>query len=559
MSPRPTQPRRARSRRRLAAAAALAVLTGALVAHEVTGPEHAEGAGTANVIFILTDDQTAYEISAMPHVREEIGAQGATFTRAYVPYPMCCPSRASLLSGENMHNHGVRGNGGEFGGWDRFIPHESNALPVWLQDDGYYTVHIGKYLNGYETGHGPFPPHVPPGWNEWYGKVSQSQIYYDYELAEDPDGQGVVPPQYVFYGNQPEDYQTDVLRDKALDFIDGLPQNGGGSKTPFALNLWVSAPHAPFIPAQRNFGKYGGAQLSKRPGFNERNIDDKPKWLRTQAHRLGIGVRRKIAQERRRRLEQLVSVDDAVDQIVQALEAKNLLDNTYLIFASDNGFFRGEHRIVGGKYLAYEPSSRVPLLIRGPGIPAGVTSSELVSTLDITQTILQIAQGSADPSLDGRSLFPYAQDPSLRSTRPILLEADTGPGRGGNGDPASASAAAGVAGRAGVKNLDEEPGVAASVKKATVNGNFAPAYRGLRTSRYLYVLYANGQSELYDMKLDPGQLSNVAQNRRYRPVRRWLFAHLTAMVACKGAQCRAQAGPNPKPLPKRKHSQGGRR
>jgi N-acetylglucosamine-6-sulfatase len=553
MSPRFGHPRLARCRRQLAALAALSALAGAVVAHEVTGPEHAEGAGTANVIFILTDDQTYYELSAMPHVRQEIAAQGATFSRAYAPYPMCCPSRASLLTGQNMHNHGVRGNGGEFGGWARFVQHEFDALPVWLQDDGYYTVHMGKYLNGYLSNYGAFPPWVPPGWSEWYGKVSQPEIYYDYQLAEDPDGPGVIPAQYVTYGGQPEDYQTDVLRDKALDFIDGLPQNGGGPKIPFALDLWVNAPHAPFIPASRDFGTFGGVSLSKLPGFNEKNISDKPKWLRKQAHRLGPGTRAKIIQERRRRMEQLASVDDAVDQIVQALEDKGILDNTYLIFASDNGFFRGEHRIVGGKYLAYEPSSRVPLLIRGPGIPAGVTSSELVSTLDITQTILQIAQGSTDPSLDGRSLFPYAQDPSLSSTRPILLEADTGPSRGGNGDPASAEAAAGVAGKAGVKNLDQEPGVAASVKKATVNGNFAPAYRGLRTSRYSYVLYANGQSELYDMKLDPGQLHNVIRNRRYRRVRKWLFDHLDSLVTCKGAPCRAQAGPNPKPRPKHRH------
>ena len=281
-------------------------------------------------------------------------------------------------------------------------------------------------------------------------------------------------------------------------------------------------------------------------------MSDKPKWLRAQApKRLGPGIRTKIAQERKRRLEQLSSVDDSVHELIQALDAKGILDNTYLIFASDNGFFRGEHRIVGGKYLPYEPSSRVPLMIRGPGIPVGVTSGELVSTLDITQTILQIAEGSTNAGLDGRSLFPYAQNPNLRTTRPILLEADTGPGRGGNGDAASDSASAAVAGRAGVRDLDQEPGVPASVKKSSANGNFAPAYRGLRTNRYAYFLYANGQAELYDMKLDPGQLDNVVHNRRYRRVRKWLFAHLSELVACKGAQCRAQAGAEPKPRAKR--------
>src|SRR5262245_27721245 len=137
MGRRTRQPSRSRARRALGLACAGAIAA-ALIGHFAGGPGTAEGAGTANVIFILTDDQTAYEMTALPHVREEIGGHGATFTRAYVPYPMCCPSRASLLSGQNMHNHGVRGNGGPYGGWARFIDHEPNALPVWLQDDGYY-------------------------------------------------------------------------------------------------------------------------------------------------------------------------------------------------------------------------------------------------------------------------------------------------------------------------------------------------------------------------------------------------------------------------------------
>jgi arylsulfatase A-like enzyme len=508
-----------------------------------------------NVVFILTDDQALHEMSALPTVRKRIGAKGATFSRAYAPYPLCCPARVTTLTGQYMHNHLVRGNGGQYGGWGNFVDQESDALPVWLHDDGYYTVHIGKYLNGYANAV-PFPPPVPPGWDEWYGKVSQGNLYYDYALIEDPDGAaGAVPATYKSYGSDEADYQTDVLRQKALDFIGGLT----GAQTPFALNFWVNAPHAPFTPAPRHLGELGGKRLRKLPGFNEENIRDKPRWLRAQAGKLGIGTRKRIAAERRRRLEMLLSVDDAVAAILDALEAQGVLDETYVIFASDNGLFRGEHRIAGGKYLAYEPSAHVPLMIRGPGIPAGVTSNELVSLADITQTILQVAAGSSDPSLDGRSLLPYAQDPSRRTTRPILLEADTGPGRGGGGaDPqaASATASVGLAGAAGVKNLDQEQGVPASVKMATANGNNAPAYRGLRTSRYAYVLYANGQAELYDMKLDPGQLRNVAHNPRYRKVRKRLFALLQDYVACDGAECRAQAGPDPKPKPKR---QGKRR
>jgi len=552
MSDRSAQTTIAHAGRPLAALAALIVLLAALIASGAVRPEGARGAGTQNIVFILTDDQTAYELSAMPTVRDEIAAKGASFTRAYAPYPSCCPARASLLSGLNMHNHGVRGNGGDYGGWDRFVQHESDALPARLQDAGYHTVHIGKYLNGYMSG-GPAVPYTPSGWDEWYAKVSQANIYYDYELVQDPDGSGGVAGDYTPYGDDSTDYQTDVLAQKAVDFVDGVTPGD----TPFLLDFWVNAPHAPFIPAPRHLGLFGGTQPSVLPGFNERDISDKPRWLQKQAKWIGSGNRRKIVQERRRRLEQLLAVDEGVNRIIEALEDQGILDETYLIFTSDNGFFRGEHRIVGGKYLAYEPSSHVPLLIRGPGIPAGVTSSELVSLTDVTQTILQIAEGSADPSLDGRSLLPFANNPTRRTDRPILLEADTGPGRGGDGDAASAAARASVTGYRGVRNLDQEQGIAASVKAATLNGNFAPAYRGLRTRRYLYVLYANGQAELYDRKLDPAQLKSMIKNRRYRQVRRKMFKRLTALIDCRGAGCRREFGPEPKPLAKRKRRQRG--
>ena len=538
----------ARARRPVAAAAAVAALAVGVGAY--ASSDTAQGAGTDNIVFILTDDQALHEMSALPTVRERIGAEGATFKRAYAPYPLCCPARVTTLTGQYMHNHLVRGNGGEFGGYANFIDQEPDALPVWLRDDGYHTVHIGKYLNGYAN-NVPFVPPVPPGWDEWYGKVSQGNLYYDYALVEDPDGStGVGPAQYVSYGSDEADYQTDVLREKAVDFIDGI----NGSQMPFAMNFWVNAPHAPFTPANRHLGDFGGAALPKLPGFNEEDVEDKPAWLRVQAKKLGIGMRQKIAQERRRRLEMLLSVDDAVKAILDELEQEGILDETYVIFASDNGLFRGEHRIVGGKYLAYEPSSHVPLMIRGPGIPAGSSSNELVSLADITQTMLQIS-GSTDPSLDGRSLLPFATNPAQTTTRPIVLEADTGPGRGNSGpEPAESSAAGevGLAGAAGVKSLDQEQAVPASVKLAAANGNNAPAYRGLRTHRYSYVVYSNGQSELYDMKLDPGQLRNVIRNRRYHRVRKWLFFTLQRYVTCDGGECRAQAGQNPKPRKKKR-------
>jgi arylsulfatase A-like enzyme len=193
----------------------------------------------------------------------------------------------------------------------------------------------------------------------------------------------------------------------------------------------------------------------------------------------------------------------------------------------------------------------VPLLIRGPGIPAGGVSQELVSSLDITQTIVEIATGSANPGLDGRSLLPFAQNTALRTTRPILLEADTGGGEGSPGfDPQAASASDAklaefrLLGRRGVKDLDQEK----MATKSAANGNFAPAYRAIRTDRYLFVLYANKQTELYDMRRDRAQLNNVSADARYRKVRKFLRGHLAVFTTCTGAVCRVEIGPDPRPL-----------
>ncbi len=257
-----------------------------------------------------------------------------------------------------------------------------------------------------------------------------------------------------------------------------------------------------------------------------------------------------IANERRHQEEQLISLDESVGDIVQSLKDKGILDDTYIIFASDNGVFRGEHRIASGKFLPYDPASRVPLIIRGPGIPAGGVSNELVWNGDIPQTILQIASGSQNAFADGRSLLPYADDPTLRSTRPILLEGDTGPGETGTEAAQSSSnrvreARVHLAGKRGVSNLEQEPDAIKSADQT----NHAPAYRSIRTDRYEYTVYANGQTELYDMKRDPAQLNSLAANPRYRFVRKWLYDALIPLSACAGSSCRVELGPDPAPLP----------
>ena len=525
----------------LAATVVLLAIVGAgLSAREASG-----ASSQKNVIFILTDDMTFSELSAMPNVQSLLAAQGTSFNEAYISFPLCCPSRATMMSGQYMHNHGVHGNFPPNGGWPKFRSHESNDLPVWLQGDGYYNVHIGKYMNGYGTVGDTLP--VPQGWDEWYGKVSEDALYFNYQLIEKTGP--LATPHITFYGDQPDDYQTDVFNDRAVNFID----DKGTAKQPFWLNLWFNSPHGPFDPAPRDAFLFAGTPLPKLPGFNEKDISDKPKWFQKQARkRISKKQAKLIDNERRRQEDQLASVDQSVAELVQSLKDKGILDNTYIIFSSDNGFFRGEHRIVSGKYLPYDPASRVPLIIRGPGIPAGGVSNELVWNGDITQTILQIASGSQDNSLDGRSFLPYAENPLLRSTRPVLLEGDTGPGGTGAESAQSSSARArearvGVAGKRGVNNLDQEPD---AIESAT-NTDTAPAYRSIRTDRYEYTVYANGQTELYDMKRDPAQLHSLVLDPRYRDVRKWLYAQLVPLSSCAGPSCRVELGPDPAPLSKK--------
>jgi N-acetylglucosamine-6-sulfatase len=525
------------------AAALVAFVLAAAVLGAVQERASAADSSKPNVIFILTDDQTLAEMQALPHTRALLADQGATFDRAYISYPLCCPSRATFLTGEYMHNTNVRGNDPPVGGWNRFngLGTEAKALPVWLQDAGYETVHFGKYLNGYPN----TDPPVPPGWDEWYGKLSQynptlygNQIYFNYSLLEQGPGG---PTHIVDYGQGEDDYQTDVLADKAVDAIHRL--GGPGQSRPFFLNLWFSAPHAPYVAAARYAGAFDGTPVARNASLNEKVMSDKPKFMR-RLHKLKRRQLAFIHERQRNRLAQLLSVDDAVDQIYQALSREGRLDDTYIVFSSDNGYFAGEHRIAQGKYLPYEPSSHVPLIIRGPGIAPGSHSPELVSNADLAPTIAAITGATPQLTEDGRSLLPYAQNPSARSTRPILLEGDTGSNlTGGEAGEASVRSSGSLKGKRGVGNLEQEP---IAEKARAVR---APAYRAIRTDRYLYVRYAGrAGAELYDMAIDPLQLKSRQYDPRYRFVKAWLAARLLALEPCAGPACSADIGPDPLPL-----------
>jgi N-acetylglucosamine-6-sulfatase len=506
-----------------------AVVAALLAATAALGPALGLGAGDApaqapgqrpNVVVIMTDDQTVADLRAMPATRGAFVRHGVTFQRSYVSYPVCCPSRATFLTGRYTHNHGVWGLYLPTGGYARFDDHD--ALPVWLQRSGYHTVHIGKYMNGYGSDR---PAIVPPGWSEWYGAVDPTTYrMWGYTLNENGRQVAYGEPD----GEDPASYQTDVYRERALDAI----RRGSRSGQPFFLSVSFLAPHheeasvrartgVTVRPAPRHRGHFASLTLPRPPGFNERNRSDKPGFMRHFKPLGGAAVAR-IAAEYRARRESLLAVDDAVAAIVGELRAQGTLANTYLLFTSDNGFMLGEHAVPTGKMLPYEPSSRVPLLMRGPGVRARSASLEPVANIDLAPTILEIAGASAagGAPIDGRSLLPFARDPRLRTDRLLLHE--TGGLR--------------------ATSLQPEDDTGAVPLRTT------RTYRAVRNSRWLYVVYGSGERELYDLLFDPAQLRSRHADPRYAATRRVLREELRRLSTCRGAACSAPGEPVPDPL-----------
>ena len=309
-----------------------------------------------NVVVILTDDQPRRTLAAMPQLQSQLVAKGMTFTNAVVSNPLCCPSRATFLTGRYAHETGVWDNSPRYGGWAHFLPWESRTVAVQLHDAGYTTAFLGKYLNGY--GLDSDPP-VPPGWDRWFAFVPSSPPnYYDYTLNVD----GTL----VHRGHQPEDYSTDVLAEEAERFV--LATEG-----PFFLVISTYAPHQPFEPAPR----YAERAVTFEPGlaYNEPNMRDKPAWARSL--RRVNAADQAVAQTRA-----LLAVDDLVGRVARALAESDELADTAVIYTSDNGLAWGDHRWLW-KSAPWEESIGVPFVVRADGL---VRRGERVTISSPTRT-----------------------------------------------------------------------------------------------------------------------------------------------------------------------------
>ena len=572
-------PQRARLPISLGALALLAALVLAIGPAGAGGNPLASTGARPSFVVIQTDDQTldalyarfrsfegAAETRAMPNTLDLIAKRGMTFNRYYVSYPLCCPSRVSLLTGRYAHNHGVKGNIQPNGGFYGFTQHAAftHNLAVWLQNAGYRTIHIGKFLNGY--GDKPYDEGkmVPPGWSSWHTVLNADtdHYYYGYLLNNNGEIDGPYGESGSWetreYGarddigcpfaptnGQPCNYETDKLTELATrEITEASPE------TPFYLQLDYTAPHGDFRrpagpePAPRHYDWFKGARLphDRSEGFDEGNVRDKPRFIREAPH-LSLNDKHTYRVYWQKQLESLRSVDDGVRLIIESLGAVHRLRNTYILFTSDNGFFFGEHRLLGGKFLAYEPATHLPFLIRGPGIRPGSSTGELTSQIDIAPTILELAGAEADKSIDGRSMIPFLRDPELRTRRPLLFESfvetsDVDQGGGAETPPSyepppNAESAARPSG---------EGGATASI--------LAPPkdYEGIRLGPYKYIAWPSGEKELYDINKDPYELNNLAKIPNYYPIRNYLHTLLTGGVDetggledCVGRTCQEPA------------------
>jgi N-acetylglucosamine-6-sulfatase len=429
-----------------------------------------------NFVFLMTDDLDERSMEKLGGIRNVMGSNGTTFDNAYVTYSLCCPSRATILRGQYPHNHGVIGNAPPEGGEPTFrrLGRDQSTIATWLNDAGYRTKLIGKYMNSYIS------LYKPPGWDEWYALKQGSGPYG--EVNE--DGHWTTLGGHSAY----------VFADKASDFI----RRSSASPEPFFVMVNSVAPHTPPEVDPRYQDKFSATPLPRPDNFNEKDVSDKPAWVQSEGLHSQTAINR-MEREYRNRLRSMLSVEDLLRQIIATLQETGELDNTYIFFTSDNGYHLGNHRLWMGKRAPYEEDIGVPLMVRGPGVPAGEVRQELVLNNDFAPTIAELAGASIPAFVDGRSFAPLLTGSTPYSSRSAFLEegwltADT------NTQP--------------------------------------PTHKGVHTQDHMFVEYDTGEHELYDLGADPFQLKSIPQTQN-PGLYSTLQTRLDALRACTRAVCRA--------------------
>lgn len=532
--------------RRPFAALLVAGLVAALAA-AAHSPRAASGdPSRPNVLVVMTDDEPYDDARYMPNFRR-LARRGTTFTNALVSFPICCPARATFLTGQYAHNHGVKSNFLVTGGGFESLRHQDETLPVWLGRAGYSTAFVGKYLNEY----GARDPHlIPPGWDDWHGLVDYSTYNYfnwainnngrlryygdrDYadaliELAEvgvqegiDSPAEGVAEALRIFqpfeyFGSEDQaDYQVDVTGRIA----DGAVRRLAASEQPFFLwytpiashregdfegigGVRTGRPEPDPRPPARYAHSFDDVQLPRDPSFDEADVSDKPETV-SGRERLDAETIEELTDTHRGQLGSLLAADDAVGRMLRSLRRAGELDDTLIIYTTDQGFFQGQHRIAFDKYIPYEPAIRIPLVIAGPGVPHGEVVREPVYNHDLAPTILDAAGAEAGRTQDGVSLLPRMHGEELPA-RALLLEA----------------LAPALPFEIGNPIFDHQ----------------VPFY-GVRTERWKYINWSFGAEELYDLRRDPYELDNLAAEPQHSGVKTRLAALAQRLRSCSGRGC----------------------
>lgn len=440
-----------------------------------------------NLLLFISDDQRADTMEMMPATTQNFDV---AFTTAVATTPNCCPSRASILSGQYAHSHGVLNNAYR----KSFLDNEPDSLGPWLQQQGYHTGYIGKYLNAYMS-----TEPIPPGWDEFQAHAAELQYegqspfrapvtdgdwHTNFYLRE-KEGGPTPRDEFVKYPNasNPSVYSTRFFGERAVRFIRRAhdPQYNAADK-PWALVVSLAAPHYPYT-VEPQYMDAPVPTWKPRPSYLEPDMSDKPAeifssplWMRTDGT--------SYPSIRKRSLRMLLSVDDTVDRLFDVIDDFGEREQTWGIYTSDNGVSWGEHRL-GQKLHAYEESIRVPFRMAVPHSGARVNDAALIANIDIAPTLLDIAGGQARASVDGTSIKHLA----LGETGPCLCNRDI----------------------------------------VIENRRVGLTYRALRTRRWTYVAWPSGRTELYDLARDPYQLNNVT--RRYPRVVQVLDERMHAEMA----------------------------
>lgn len=457
---------------------AILLLLGAVLA--ASAPTQAQQ--RPNIVVIMTDDQEPDSLAYMPKTRALLAEKGVSFANSFVQFPQCCPTRSTWLSGQFAHNHGVLGNSVPWNGaYQTWKPQEANSLPVWMQAAGYTTGFAGKVMNGYDAE----AYHIPPGWTWWRGMRTTG--YYNWSIYQANGTIGQL-------GKAEADYSTDNLAWRSADFVGNHPQ-------PFLHFAWLFAPHIAAdgfaTPAPRHDGMFATEPMPKTPAFNAGHTTGKHPIVAVFP---GMDAAKVAETEKRwrRYIESLQAVDDFVETVVGALETSGRMANTYVIFTSDNGILHGDWKRQG-KVLPYERSIRVPLVVRGPGVPEGVIRREIVTDVDLAATIVALSGATPGRTLDGRSIAPLLSTAPTPWRSAVLLT--------GMYDP-----------------------------NQTYESAFT-RWNAVRTANRKYIRASDGHEELYDLEADPWERFSVVDDMFYAADLLALRALETSLKTCAGAAC----------------------